>query len=362
MFRSKTTVFLCFLKSFCLLLAFSACVTANAQSKGVSNTGTSGNAAPAWISDPYKKFNQQTDVAAVGIGNSRQAAEKDALGKLVAIFGQSIQVDEKVSTFYQEAVQSGAAASWSENTAIDNTIVTSAGMDSLVGAEIGDTWYDGKTSYYAAAVLNKTKALQIYSNMIKTNQTMIDNLVNMPAAGKNSLDGFSRYQFAAALADINISYGNLLSSIGAPSFAQGLKRGDDYRLEAQNIAKAIPVGITVKNDKSGRIQGAFAKAFADFGFRSGGTGARYVLAVNINTSPVELANQVNKFTRIELTADLTDTSVNAVLLPFNFTSREGHATQSEADNRAYVAAERKINEEYPQLLSDYLSQLLPKKK
>jgi len=345
------------MKVFCLLLAFFACMTANAQSKGGSNTG-----APDWIRDPYKKVDQKTDIAAVGVGNSRQIAEKDALAKLVAIFGQSIQVDEKISTSYREAMQSGAAASWSENTSIDNSIVTSTGMDSLIGAEIGETWYDGKTNYYAIAVLNKTRALQAYSNVIKVNQAMINNLVNIPAADRNSLDGFARYQLAAMIADITFSYGNLLSSIGAPSFAQGLKKGDDYRLEAQNITKAIPIGITVKNDKSGRIQGAFAKAFADLGFRSGGTNSRYVLTVEVTTSPVELANQKNKFTRIEVTADLTDTSDNAVLLPFNFASREGHTTQSEADNRAYATAVQKINEEYKDLLSDYLSQLVPKRK
>ncbi|MDR0455979.1 MAG: LPP20 family lipoprotein [Treponema sp.] len=355
--KIKTTAFLYHMKGFCLLLAFSACMTVNAQNKGGSNTS-----APDWIRDPYKKFDQKTHVAAVGIGNSRQVAEKDALGKLVAIFGQSIQVDEKISTSYREAVKSGAAASWSENTAIDNSIATSAGMDSLVGAEIGETWYDGKTNHYAAAVLNKTKALQVYPNMIKANQAMIDSLVNMPAADKNSLDGFARYQFAAMIADVTFSYGNLLSHIGAPSFAQGLKKGDDYRIEAQNITKTIPVGITVKNDKSGRIQGAFAKAFSDLGFRSGGTDSRYVLTVDINISPVELANQTNKFSRIEVTANLSDTRLNAVLFPFNLNSREGHTTQSEADNRAYAAAERKINEDYKEFLNDYLTQLVPKKK
>ena len=356
MFKNKSMVLSRCMMGFCLLLALFACTTVDAQNKG----GSAG--APDWIRDPYKKFDEKTNVAAVGIGNSRQAAEKDALGKLVAIFGQSIQVDEKISTSYREAVQSGAAASWSENTAIDNSIVTSTGLDSLVGAEIGEAWFDGKTNYYAAAVLNKAKAIQIYSNLIKVNQAMIDNLVNMPAADRNSLDGFARYQFAALIADITFTYGNLLSSIGAPSYAQGLKKGDDYRLEAQGIAKTIPVGITVKNDKAGRIQGAFAKAFASLGFRSGGTNSRYVLTVDITTAPVELANQKNKFTRIEVTADLTDTSLKTVLFPFNFNSREGHTTQSEADNRAYAAAERNINEEYADLLSEYLSQLVPKKK
>jgi hypothetical protein len=184
----------------------------------------------------------------------------------------------------------------------------------------------------------------------------------MPAADKNSLDGFARYQFAATIADVTFSYGNLLSHIGAPLFAQSLKKGDDYRLEAQNITKTLPVAIAVTNDKSGRIQGAFRKAFQEIGFRTGGNNSRYVLTVDIVTSLADLPNQQNKFTRIEMTANLTDTSVNAVLLPYNFASREGHTTQSEADNRAYAAAERKINEEYAKILDNYLSQLLPKKK
>ena len=348
MFKTKLTIFTsCF-----VVLVFFACMTTDAQ----------GRNAPDWVRDPYKKVDQQSNVAAVGTGNSRQTAEKDALGKLVAIFGQSIRVDERISTSYQEAFRSGAAASWTENTSVSSDIATSAGMDSLIGAEIGDTWDNGK-DYYAVAVLNKTKALQVYSNMIRSNQAMIENLVNMPAADKNSLDGFARYQFAAVIADVTITYGNLLSHIGAPALAQGLKSGDEYRLEAQNIVKAIPVAVTVTNDKSGRIQGAFAKSLAELGFRSGGGNSRYALAVEVTVSPVDLPNSQNYiYARIELSANLTDTTLGAVLLPYNFNNREGHRSLSEAENRLFLTAEKKINEEYAKLLNNYLSQLLPKKR
>jgi hypothetical protein len=175
---------------------------------------------------------------------------------------------------------------------------------------------------------------------------------------RESLEGVSRYQSAAVVADINISYVNVLKVIGAAAPAD-IKPGAEYRLEAQNIAKSIPVGIRVANDKSGRIQGAFAKVFSDQGFRSGGNNTRYMLEVEISVSPVELPNNTNKFVRIELGANLTD--AGTVLLPYNFNSREGHNSVSEAENRAYLAAERKINEEYKTTLSNYLSQLLPGK-
>jgi hypothetical protein len=297
----------------------------------------------------------------VGYAADRAMAEQSALANLTAFFGQSIQADQTIANTYQEAVRNGVTTGWTDNLAVQNTIRTSASMDTLVGAEIKEVWLDSRNNtQYAAAVMEKAKAAQLYTEMIQANQSIINNLITMSPAEKNSLEGLSRYQFAATVADINISYGNLLRLIDA-AVPAGLVKGDEYRLEAQNIVKAIPVAVTVTNDKSGRVQGAFAKSLSDLGFRSGGNNARYVLRVDITVSPVELPNNPNKFARMELSANLTDTSAGAVLLPYNFSNREGHNSLSEAENRLFITAERKINEEYAKLLNDYLSQLLPKR-
>ncbi len=57
-----------------------------------------------------------------------------------------------------------------------------------------------------------------------------------------------------------------------------------------------------------------------------------------------------------------DTSSGTVLLPYNFNTREGHVSQSEADNRAYTAAEKKIKDDYAKIFNNYISQLIPEKK
>jgi len=326
------------------------------QQATVNNSKTK----PKWVDSVDSVYGRSQYVAAVGNASSRDMAEKNALANLTAIFGQSIKADQTITNTYQEAVRNGVTAGWTDNVAMRNTIQTSALMDTLVGAEVKEVWYDSKSTYYAVAVMEKARTAQLYNEMIKANQSMIENLVNMSQADKNSLEGYSRYHFAAIVADINTTYGNLLQVIGAPLPA-GLIKGDNYRLEAQNITKTIPVGIVVRNDKSGRIQGAFAKAFSDIGFRSGGTNSRYILNVDITISPVDLPNNPNKFARIELGANLMDTIQKSVLLPYNFNSREGHNTVSEAENRVYMAAERKINEEYKIILLGYLNQLLPKR-
>jgi hypothetical protein len=343
----------------CLLVIFSACATLPASSGSGASPGDRNR--PAWVDSVDSVYSRAQYVAAVGYAADRAMAEKNALANLTAFFGQSIQADQTITNTYQEAVRNGVTAGWSDDLAVQNTIRTSASMDTLIGAEIREVWLDSRSNtYYAAAVMEKAKAVRSYTEMVLANQNIIDNLVPISPAGKNSLEGFARYQFAATIADVNSSYRNLLRLLDAP-VPSGPANGNEYRLEAQNIVKAIPVAVTVTNDKSGRVQGAFAKSLSELGFRSGGNNARYVLRIEITVSPVDLPNNPNKFARMELSANLTDTAGGSVLLPYNFNNREGHTSLSEAENRLYLAAERKINEEYAKLLSNYLAQLLPRR-
>jgi hypothetical protein len=314
---------------------------------------------PNWVDSVDSAYSRAQYVAAAGYAADRTMAERNALSNLIAIFGQSIYADLTITNTYKEAVKNGVTTGWTDNVAMQNAIRTQSSMDVLVGAEIKEVWFDSRSTYYAVAVMEKARTTQIYNEMISANKDVINNLITMNQTQKNSLEGYSRYQFAAIVADINITYGNVLQVIGSP-LPPGLVKGDTYRIEANNITKSIPVGIKVRNDKAGRVEGAFAKSLSDLGFRSGGNNSRYILDVNIVTSPVEFPNNTNKFTRIEIDARLTEDGIT--LLPYNFAEREGHATQSEADNRAYMIAERNITPAYTKVLSDYLSKLLPVRK
>ena len=68
-----------------LFLLFMSCVGGAA-----SNGQNKKNSEPNWVRDPYARHDRQAYVAAVGIASSRDLAEKNALGNLIAVFGQSI--------------------------------------------------------------------------------------------------------------------------------------------------------------------------------------------------------------------------------------------------------------------------------
>jgi len=312
---------------------------------------------PTWVTDVHSVFDRSRYIAAIGTGRDLRQAEMSAFGNLTAVFGQSIQVSETLTTSYHELVRSGAAAQWTETTALESAIQVEAGLDILLGAEIRER-FDDLGTWYAAAVMDRARAAQLYSEIIRANLALIEGLTAMSPAERNSIEGLVRFRAAATVADVNFSYGQVLLTIGAP--APGVIRdGSDFRLEADTILRNITIGVTVRNDRNNRVRDSFTKIFTDQGFRSSGATPRYRLDAELLLSQVDSPNPATAFSRFEINANLIDTRTNAVLIPFNINGREGHRNLSEAENRAVIVAERRINEEYARVLSDFLSRLLP---
>jgi hypothetical protein len=323
-----------------------------------SGPAAGGAAKPAWVDSPDAVYDRNLYVVGVGTGKDRAGAEQSAFAALSSVFHQSLQADQAISVSYQEAVRNGATALWTENTSVESAIKTSTAME-LAGAEIRDAWSDG-VSFYAAAVMEKERTARLYAQMILDNRKIIDTLVALPAADRNSMDGLARFQFAAAVAEANRVFAHVLSVVGAPIPAD-TQPARDYRLEASAIVKNIPVSVSVENDRDNRIRGAFASAFASAGFRTGGVNSRYQLRARISLSEVETSNRNNRFVRYSIEGNFVDASTAEVLFPYSALGREGHPLLPEAEARALRAAENKIREEYAQALSAYLSQLVPKK-
>lgn len=345
--------------AFALAVSVAACASDPAVKDGSGKSPKTPE--PAWVANPGAVYPEAKFVSATGYGPDRDTAAKTALGSLIAIFGQNVSGATTMSTRYAEAVKSGAIEV-TEDFAMNRDVNSTFALDTVVGAEIKDTWDDGKT-YYAVAVLDKAKASITYANLIEKNEETIKKLTDIPPGERDTLDAYARYDLASAVADTNVKFLNLVSVINPAQAAAKrgtVSNGDSLRLECLRIAQNIPIGIVVEGDRDGRIAAAFAAVISDAGFKSGGKNSRYVLSATMALSPVELANQTNKFARYALDSKLTDTATGSVLLPYGSSAREGHATMSEAENRAFRTAEQKIKTDYPLALSGYLTQLTGK--
>jgi hypothetical protein len=336
------------------IVCFAGCATSNTVTKSEAPRETAParptSTPPAWFYAPEALY--PAYVTGVGTGSSQAQADQQALANLVSYFRQRVQA-ELTSVERESETTVNGQTQFASSSQLENSVQTAAAMDKLIGAEIKERGDDG-SSYYALAALEKQSAIRSYTDLLASNQQQIDQLLDISPDDKNSFIGYSRYLRAAKFADENAVYGSVLSLLDGRS--RKLETGTRYRIEALAIIENIPVTVLVANDKADRIRGAFAAVLQKQGFRSGGNNARYVLNVTVTLSPVDLNNEF-KYSRYEIDAQLTDTITSNVLVPFNINGREGHTTESEAENRAIRTAEKQITETYSAKLTDYLSTL-----
>jgi len=176
-----------------LAALFLAVSCAGAPDNRVDSSGKAGAAngappaaaaEPAWVSNPRKVYPDAQFVSAVGYGKDRDSAEKNALGALVSVFGQQVTGETVTSSRYSEAVMAGKVTV-SEDASVNQAIQTSYDFDTLVGAEIKDTWDDQKGTAYAVAVLDKAKGALLYNDLIESNERTIPKLVDIDSGERD---------------------------------------------------------------------------------------------------------------------------------------------------------------------------------
>jgi hypothetical protein len=355
----KKTFVIAVLSLFCSL-PFSVCSSVPPPPPAAYAQSSLTEKQPEWITKPDSKYSQTQYVAASGDGITAEEAQYKARANLLGIFGMKLADESVISEVYKET-NIGGNVSWSD-TVNNQRRISSSAEGILAGCEIKENWKNAKgTEYYSLAVMDRAKTVDLYKDIISRLSQSINETLNIQ--NKNTFEGYSRYRFAATLAkDIDSCVNVLRFAGGSGSVPAGLKSENDYLVEANNIIRTIPVRVTVVKgkefDKADRIQNAFAASIGKAGFRTGDASSPYSLQITLALSEVTYANNVNKFARYEIAAQMLDVRSRQGLLPtYSIDGREGHQNYPEAQDRAIRAAEAKINNEYRALLEESLIQM-----
>jgi hypothetical protein len=303
---------------------------------------------PPWVDRPSAVYPDRLYVSAVGSGQDRRRAEASALGTLVAYFKQS--VTSTVTINDTERQVNGRSSSDSR---MSLSIETEAALDVLIGAEIKNTWNDLRTGgWYAAAVMEKAKCKGLYSRELDKTIGEIHALIDI--SGGISFETTANCQKAQGILEKAGMYALILTMLDGPNRQAEVSRTGAEITGVLAEARAIPVDVQVRGDVNGRIKAAFAGAFTAAGFRTGNRNSRFALEAAVTMTPAARNMYFN--TRYTVDAVLRDTLTGAELFTYNTANRESHtASQADADNRAIIGAERKIAEEFPEILQEYLS-------
>jgi hypothetical protein len=303
---------------------------------------------PAWVDQPSAVYPERLYVSAVGSGRDRRGAETSALGALSAYFKQSITSTININDTERQV--NGRSSSESQ---MSQSIEASSALDALIGAEIKNAWNDTKAdNWYAVAVMEKALCGGLYAGEIDKAVHEIGVLIGIP--GEPSFETIGNCRRAQGLLEKADIYTLILRMLGGANRQAEISRLNTAASAALAEARAMPVDVRVEGDVNGRIKAAFAETFTAAGFRTGNRNSRFVLEAALILSPVTGGRYFN--TRYTVNAILRDTRTGAELFSYNAGNRESHpAGQEEADNRAVAGAERKIANEFPETLGEYLN-------
>jgi hypothetical protein len=312
-----------------------------------------GGTQPLWVNDPYTVYNRDLFFAVVRSASNREQAEVRALAALAAVFSQHIRSEFTITTLYTEAVNRGVV-SVSDNTDIRDKITRASSIDNLVGAEI-NVWDTGRGMIHVVAYMDKIKTVSIYTDLIIINNRNIELLTTMRTDEKNTFDGYSRFKLAAQIAGINANYATIISLAGGSTTSLNLRTRDDLNLEAENIIRNITVTVNVINDRANRIQGVFTRSLNSAGLRTRGNNPVYTLEVLLDFN--EISGSRHIWSHVYGTADLIENSTGVSLMKYDFQERDGGNTYADAERFVIGLLERKIIEEYPIVLREFLQNL-----
>lgn len=318
-------------------------------------------AMPEWVNAPAAAYPNDTYITYVGFAPDRDSAEVKSLQGIAAIFEQSIASSSEASERMVRAKADGKVATASENMFSQN-IRRTVDVDNLIGVEVKEFWFDGQTSWYAIAVLDKEKAAGIYGDMIRKNAAAISALIANVRKDAASFDGYAAFDFAEDIAQENENYLKRMAVIkpgAVPSLKSSCPSPKEIHAQKIEIAKRIPICVVVENDEGGRLAAAFSEAVSSLGFRgSYDGGVRYVLTSSVKFERSDASD--GKTTRCRYNADgyLLDTKAQQQLVPFTLSGREGHVDYPEAKNRAVKSLEAKIKKDFASQFSAYLKNLV----
>lgn len=318
---------------------------------------------PEWVTSPGTVYPSDKFINYVGSSTDRNAAEVNALKGLASVFGQAIKSEANSSARMEQAKTDGIVANTSNVQSFSQEVKQVVDVDNLIGAETKAFWLDSANStWYAIAVLDKNRAGDIYSEMIKKNSIALSTLKKNSEKELDSLEGFAAYDFAEDIAVENENHLKKMSIIN-PGAVSGLEQycpsSKNIHAKKMEIAKNIPICVKTSNDEHGRFKEAFSQAISECGFKgTSDESARYVLNAKFEFERSDTSDKKTVRCRYNAEGYILDKKTNHQIVPFIISGRESHVEYSEAKVKAEKKLESKIKSEFKKKFSDYLRNLV----
>jgi len=308
---------------------------------------------PVWVTSPSTVYSENEYIVEVGSGSSQKEADNKAIEGLAAIFNRNVLSKTDSSLAYRES-----AGSVDKTKSINQHVLVSTSIKDLVGVEIKERWKSKDGNFYALAVLNKQKAIIIYSEKARLCASAIDESLNISDEEKGTFHEYFRYVSATSKANEMSLYNAYLSVLNPASalIIEDEYHPDKLKLQASSIAKNILVEVRIGgNWVDKRFKSIFEKVFTSRGFTiaKANTG-RYILDVKLEIGEESKLSDNRLMIRYSLNSELIDSVTGDSFLPFVINDKAVQFNSEAVKNQIFKNVKAKVEKDFDALFTKYV--------
>ena len=161
-----------------------------------------GDQKPQWINRPYAFYPQQKYIVGVGSGDTREAAEKNAIAQIAKVFQSNIQVDETLIESVLENSKGHKSELKASSEIYNRTRINS--NQQLKNVKIERAYFSESDGlYYVLASMDRAETARLYEQDFNENDHLMAQYFKQAQAENTKLHKLADLNKAFALSEIN---------------------------------------------------------------------------------------------------------------------------------------------------------------
>lgn len=316
-----------------------------------------GEGLPGWVNEPHKFYSEAKYLVGVGSGDTRNAAEKDAIANIARVFRANVKVDQTVIENYLETQgKSGSELSVSSQLLKQTTI---AANEELKNVKVDQAYFSQSEGiYYALAYLDRAETAELYRQDMAANDAKIQEHFANYKSSANKLHRFASLSKAKAVSAINDildqQYQIITAGQTAPPPTISVNELDK---EMRQLLDQIGVTLNPAAGTAEEVGDYLKETIGKFGFKimSGAADFSFKYGLEINPTQLNQPNMVGF--NWKLTIQVNDNVNQFALKSFNIEKRTVGISEGEARAKIMRAVRSELEKNFYKQFLNYINSL-----
>ncbi|RLD15716.1 hypothetical protein DRI50_03585 [candidate division KSB1 bacterium] len=339
------------LKIFIILLSLQLTHCIYAQKGASLEKGTK---LPVWVNAPYDVFPQSQYIVGVGSGDTREAAEKNAVSEIAKVFQSNIQVDE---TLIESALEhtKGNRTELTTNSQMYNQTQITSNLE-LKNIKVERVFFSEKEGmYYALAVLNRAETAQLYRKDFNENDQLLQKYFRQAEQESNKLHKLSDLNKSYALFEVNRLINEKYKVLTGGQSLQPSVSENQLKQALRKAREAIAIQLQAAPGTPKEVGDYLKELIGNLGFKISDKPADFVLRYQLERKPTNLNRPGIVAFNWQLTVQLSDRINNVTLKTFTVSKRTAAISEGEANARILRTVKMQLQNRFYRQFLDYLN-------